>query len=180
MKALSSDRQRRFVIEYLVDHNSRQAAIRAGYRPGAAAQQGCRLLTKDHVRAAVDECQTRVAADIQMSAEGALETLRQTILEARAAQQYGPAIRGLDLLGRHLGLWVTGRESRRKAPADAECSDEATEPKSDQNLIWEFAQDVRMMANQRQKTGATVEQFIDDLERLAGTQQALGSVDPPV
>lgn len=37
--------RRRFVLEYLVDRNATQAAIRAGYRKRTARQQGERLLT---------------------------------------------------------------------------------------------------------------------------------------
>jgi len=39
-------RQRRFVTEYLVDCNSRQAAIRAGYAPKGAAHQAWQLLNR--------------------------------------------------------------------------------------------------------------------------------------
>jgi phage terminase small subunit len=37
-------KQQRFVEEYLVDLNATQAAIRAGYAPGSADVEGCRLL----------------------------------------------------------------------------------------------------------------------------------------
>lgn len=39
-------RHQRFIVEYLQDQNASQAAIRAGYKAGAAKEQGCRLLTK--------------------------------------------------------------------------------------------------------------------------------------
>jgi phage terminase small subunit len=38
-------RQERFVDEYLVDLNAKQAAIRAGYSPKSAHVEGSRLLT---------------------------------------------------------------------------------------------------------------------------------------
>lgn len=41
-------RQQRFVIEYLVDLNATEAAIRAGYSRKAAKEQGYRLFTKAH------------------------------------------------------------------------------------------------------------------------------------
>jgi phage terminase small subunit len=46
-------KRQRFVEEYLVDFNATQAAIRAGYSPKTAYAQGCRLLKKADVRAAV-------------------------------------------------------------------------------------------------------------------------------
>ena len=48
-----TDRQARFVKEYLVDLNATQAAIRAGYSKKTAAQQAERLLRNVEVQAAV-------------------------------------------------------------------------------------------------------------------------------
>ena len=39
-------KHQRFIVEYLQDHNATQAAVRAGYRPKAAQEQGSRLLSK--------------------------------------------------------------------------------------------------------------------------------------
>ena len=47
-------RQQRFVDEYLIDLIATQAAIRAGYSPAAAGQQGCELLKNPKVRACID------------------------------------------------------------------------------------------------------------------------------
>lgn len=52
-----TDRQRRFVEEYLVDLNATQAAIRAGYSKRTAASQGERLLRHVEVAAAVRAAQ---------------------------------------------------------------------------------------------------------------------------
>jgi len=46
-------RQQRFVEEYLVDLNATQAAIRAGYSPKTAEQQGSRLLSNAKVAQAI-------------------------------------------------------------------------------------------------------------------------------
>ena len=50
-------KQTRFVEEYLIDVNAKQAAIRAGYSPKTAKQQGQRLLTNVDVQAAVTKAQ---------------------------------------------------------------------------------------------------------------------------
>jgi phage terminase small subunit len=53
-------KQARFVEEYLLDLNGKQAAIRAGYSPKTAEVQGSRLLGHPNVQAAVDAAmQTR-------------------------------------------------------------------------------------------------------------------------
>ena len=54
-----SAKQRAFVIEYLVDLNGTQAAVRAGYAPGknfkAAGVAATRLLANDRIQAAIQE-----------------------------------------------------------------------------------------------------------------------------
>lgn len=49
-------KQRRFVEEYVIDYNGKQAAIRAGYsdNPASAAVIACRLLTNVKVSAAIN------------------------------------------------------------------------------------------------------------------------------
>lgn len=48
-----TDKQARFVREYLVDLNAKQAAIRAGYSPRSAEVEGSRLLKHAKVSAAI-------------------------------------------------------------------------------------------------------------------------------
>lgn len=48
-----TDKQKRFVDEYLIDLNGKQAAIRAGYKEKTAEQQASRLLSNVKVQAAI-------------------------------------------------------------------------------------------------------------------------------
>ena len=50
-----SAKQELFVDEYLIDLNATQAAIRAGYSPKTAEQQGSRLLSNVKVKGRVAE-----------------------------------------------------------------------------------------------------------------------------
>lgn len=50
-----TEKQQRFVDEYLVDLNATQAAIRAGYSPHTANEQGAQLLAKLSIQNAVRE-----------------------------------------------------------------------------------------------------------------------------
>jgi len=50
-----SDKEKRFVIEYLRDYNGTAAAIRAGYSENGAHVQAYQLLHRDRVRKAIDE-----------------------------------------------------------------------------------------------------------------------------
>lgn len=69
-----SPKQQRFVEEYLVDLNATQAAIRAGYSPKTAEQQGPRLLGKVGVAQAIAE---GVAARSQRTAIDADRVVRE-------------------------------------------------------------------------------------------------------
>lgn len=48
-----SDRHREFVDQYLIDLDGKKAAIRAGYKPSAAAAMAVRLLNRKDVKAAL-------------------------------------------------------------------------------------------------------------------------------
>ena len=54
-----TDKQQRFVDEYMVDLNATQAAIRAGYSPNAAAEQGYEHLRKPHIQLAIAEARKK-------------------------------------------------------------------------------------------------------------------------
>lgn len=71
-----SDRERLFVAEYLKDLNATQAAIRAGYAKPSARQQGYRLLTKDHVSAAIAAGVEKREEQIRDDSEWLRERLR--------------------------------------------------------------------------------------------------------
>lgn len=59
----------RFVQEYCVDQNATQAAVRAGYSPNSARQQGQRLLSNAAIREAIDARVQTIAADVGVTAE---------------------------------------------------------------------------------------------------------------
>jgi phage terminase small subunit len=70
-----SDKQRRFVAEYLVDLNACQAAIRAGYSPKTAETCGPRLLRNALVGQAIQAGQTKRLHTLDISAERILAEL---------------------------------------------------------------------------------------------------------
>ena len=104
--------QHRFVTEYLVDLNATQAAIRAGYSPRAALQQGSRLLKNVEVQAAIAIQQTQQLASVEVRIEDVLRDLKaiaHTDLQTLAEQSGVPAgwadkLKALELLMKHLGL----------------------------------------------------------------------------
>ena len=53
-----TEKQKRFVEEYLIDLNATQAAIRAGYSPKTANEQGARLLVNVSIQKAISRAMT--------------------------------------------------------------------------------------------------------------------------
>jgi phage terminase small subunit len=102
-------RQETFVGEYLKDLNGTQAAIRAGYSEDTATQQASRLLTNVKVAAAVREAMDDRAQRTQITQDDVLTGIRD-IVEATRQTQPSVALRGLELLGKHLGLFTDKHE----------------------------------------------------------------------
>ena len=50
-----TSKQKRFIDEYLIDCNATQAAIRAGYSPKTANEQGSKLLNNARISSYIDE-----------------------------------------------------------------------------------------------------------------------------
>lgn len=88
-----TDKQARFVEEYLVDLNATQAAIRAGYSAKSADKIGNELLGKTVVAAAVRAAQAERSKRTQITADWVLERLaRIADADIRNVVQWGEAV----------------------------------------------------------------------------------------
>lgn len=74
-----SARQQRFVEEYLVDHNAKRAAIRAGYKAGGsgrtAAVTACELMQRANVKRALDAALAAQCRRVQVRSDDVLRGL---------------------------------------------------------------------------------------------------------
>jgi phage terminase small subunit len=123
--------QSRFVDEYLVDLNGRQAAIRAGYSAKTAASKAAQLLTKVNIQEAIQERMNDRAQRTQIDADFVLHGIAKNIKRCEQAEavtdregapvyvetedgQLVPAykydatnvFKGYELLGKHLKLFT--------------------------------------------------------------------------
>lgn len=127
-----TDRQQRFVDEYLIDLNATAAAIRAGYSPETARQQGYRLLTNVDVEEAVqkamgmraertalsqdevvedlrelrDICMARKSVKIMTIVKNAREGMAQPVEVEGMMFEPAAANRALELLGKHVKMFT--------------------------------------------------------------------------
>ena len=74
-----TDKQARFVDEYLVDLNATQAAIRAGYSAKTANEQGARLLANVSVQNAIRERQEVLKMKTEVTQEWVVERYRRIV-----------------------------------------------------------------------------------------------------
>ena len=113
MAKLTAKRQA-FVAEYLVDLNATQAAIRAGYSAKTANEQGARLLTNVSVAAAIAEAQAERAEKTQRTALHVLKDIQDVSKEAWRDGDLKTALKGLELEGKHLGMFTEKHEHTGK------------------------------------------------------------------
>lgn len=82
-----SARQEAFVAEYVKDRNAARAAIRAGYSPKTARQQGHRLLTNVDIAAAVERALEERGATMEGN-----DRERGTRMTEQTEQKTGPGL----------------------------------------------------------------------------------------
>lgn len=111
-----TDKQARFVQEYLVDLNATQAAIRAGYSARTAEWIGPQLLGKSHVSNAIAmkmadrSKRTEITADLVMRDVEAIK--RDAMRESTdkdgnpAMVNHAAALKACELQGKHLGMFT--------------------------------------------------------------------------
>lgn len=86
-----TERQKRFVAEYLKDPNATKAAKAAGYSTKTAYSQGQRLLKNVEISEAVEKRSERALARAEFTVQSHLETLAAIRDAALAEKQYSAA-----------------------------------------------------------------------------------------
>jgi phage terminase small subunit len=103
-------RQHIFVKEYLVDSNATRAAIAAGYSKAAASAIGSRLLRTAKLRQEIEEQTSKRCEKLDITTDFVLEGIRDVTQRAQAIGQFGAALKGYELLGKHLKLFTDKTE----------------------------------------------------------------------
>lgn len=114
-----SPKQQRFVEEYVVDLNATQAAIRAGYSPKTAEQQGPRLLGNVRVAAAIEKAKAKVTAKTEITAERVLaELARIGFMDPRKLFTEGGNLRSIHDLPDEIAACISSIEVIAKPAVD--------------------------------------------------------------
>ena len=98
-----SPKMERFVEEYFVDLNASQAVLRAGYKTRNQNKLAAELMRHPLVKAAIDERKEERRDRMELTADYVLNKLVD-IVEKTESGSPQAALRGLELLGKHLGL----------------------------------------------------------------------------
>lgn len=123
-----TDKQKRFIEEYLIDLNATQAAIRAGYSERTANEQGSQNLAK--LSSYIEEEKRKRSSRVQITQDDVIRMLIENIEKSSGTKQvvitqtrksedgefvgddvaqfvYEPSSvnKALELLGKHLGMF---------------------------------------------------------------------------
>lgn len=102
-------RQRRFAEEYVVDYQGRAAAVRAGYSPMYADRQAHTLVRHKGIAAYINHLtRSKEAKIISVSPDYVIQQVTDIISKPEAKD--GDRLRGLELLARHLGMFIERQE----------------------------------------------------------------------
>ena len=107
-------KQRRFVDEYLVDCNPKQAAIRAGYSAHTAEQQAYQLLQKTSVKEAVDAAKANLAERTLITAAEVIEGLKREATYHGDGASHSARVAALGHLAKIAGAAVEKHEHRHE------------------------------------------------------------------
>lgn len=114
-------KQETFCLEYLVDLNATQAAIRAGYSEKSAKRIAVQLLTKSHLTARIQSLRSERQKRVAVTSDYVLTTIIETIEQCkkpipkfdREGNVIGESLidaqavlKGSELLGKHLAMWT--------------------------------------------------------------------------
>lgn len=97
-----TDKQQRFVDEYMIDLNATQAAIRAGYSPKTAEVIGNQLLKKTLVSNEILKRKAKLSNVVNWTAADVLKRLARL---ADEGYKDSDKIKALELIGRHIGMF---------------------------------------------------------------------------
>ena len=138
-----------FVNEYFIDFNGAQAVLRAGYKSNSPNRLAVKLLNHPLVQAAIAEKKKERAEKTELSADYVITKLI-SIAEKQEDINAQAALRALELLGKHLGLY---RDRQEISGPDGEAI-QVQQEQIKQN-VDEFTRSIERLASRNTGTNGT-------------------------
>ena len=113
-------KHKQFVSEYILDFNGTRAAKACGYTDKSASNLSCQWLKDDLIKQEISRLQAKQLETAGISQRYILETLRDIAEESKRLKtpaNWQVAVRCLELLGKHLGLWDNDKDNGRQRRA---------------------------------------------------------------
>lgn len=110
-----TERQRRFVDEFLVDQNAHQAMLRAGLKDAGRAHSP-RLMADPRIKAAIAQGLAQQQERTLISADKVLLDIQSIGDDAWKAEDYNNALRSRELLGKRYKLFTDKVEVTNNTP----------------------------------------------------------------
>ncbi len=104
-------KEKLFVEAYFKNnYNASKAILEAGYRTKYPSKMGTQLKQRPHVKAAIDALGQKKLDEVSVSPEYVLRKLVRTVEKAEEQENHGATLRGLELLAKHLGMFIERQE----------------------------------------------------------------------
>lgn len=100
-----TDKQQRFVEEYLIDLNATQAAIRAGYSEKTAYSVGHENLKKPEIQKAIEEAKNKLSERTELTVDMVVQGLLKEAQDYAEGSTQSARVSAWAHLGKHLGMF---------------------------------------------------------------------------
>ena len=103
-----TDRQERFVVEYLACANGAEAARRAGYSEHTAREIACENLAKPNIRSAIDSKRAEIMNETEDNVEWLINRLTSEAIDDGNGE--ATRVRALEVLGKIYGAFAPEKQ----------------------------------------------------------------------
>lgn len=100
-----SEKQFRWIDEYLIDFNGAAAAVRAGYSPKSARSIAHENLTKPDIQAVLQARQAEMAKQLQITRQGVIQSLLEAVDMGRHQLNPAAMVSALREVSKMLGFY---------------------------------------------------------------------------
>jgi len=110
------EKHRLFAEAYIIDHNAKDAAIKAGYSAKGASVQGCRVLKDEKVQSYISHLEGETPIKNSVDYDYVINNLK-SLVSKNTDKNPSVALRGLELIGKHLGMFEHNASNPEERPA---------------------------------------------------------------